>query len=106
MDGYVTEDNFSYYGDFNLNINYIFAQTETLEVHSLIGGTYFYGAVEDFGFVQKGNAQGLNIGSGIQYQFNEHLDGYIDGIFTFTNFDRPNVANRFLFTLGAIYLLD
>ena len=56
--------------------------------------------------VQKGNAQGVNIGSGIQFQFNEQLDGYIDGIFTFTNFDRPNVANRFLFTLGAIYLLE
>jgi hypothetical protein len=106
MDGYVTDNNFSYYGDFNLNINYIFAQTETLQLHALVGGTVFYGSTRNVDFVQKGRAQGVNIGAGVQYQAKPNLNGYIDSIFTFTDFGNPGLANRLLFTMGVIYFFE
>lgn len=104
LDGYVTDSEYTFYGDANLNINYIFAQTETIQLHALVGGTIFYGSTKNLDFVQKGSAQGINTGVGLQYKAKENVTGYIDTIFTFTDYGNPGLANRFLFTLGALYL--
>ena len=66
----------------------------------------FFGKISSAGIVPPTSsqlAQGINVGTGMQYEINDHLNGYLDGIFTFTDLGIVNIENRFLFTLGVIY---
>ena len=104
LDGYSTGSNQTYYGDFNLNANFIYADAGNVELHALLGGVVFFGSTNTLGFVESGTiASGINFGTGLQYELNDNLNGFLDGIFTFTDFGRPELANRFLFSLGVIY---
>ena len=106
LDGYSTGNNRDFYGDFNLNGNFIFTDAGSLELHALLGGTVFFGKISSAGLVPPTSSQlasGVNVGAGMQYELNDKLNGYLDGIFTFTDFGRQDLANRFLFTLGVIY---
>jgi len=105
LDGYSTNNNRDFYGDFNLNANFIFTDVESIELHALLGGSVFFGSISTLGFVPPTSqlAAGVNVGAGMQYEINDNLNGYLDGIFTFTDFGRPELANRFLFALGVIY---
>jgi hypothetical protein len=105
-DGYSTGNNRDFYGDFNLNGNYVFTDAGNIELHALLGWSIFFGKLSNAGIVPPSTsqlAQGINIGTGMQYELNDKLNGFLDGIFTFTDFARPELANRFLFTLGVIY---
>ena len=105
FDGFSTNNRRDFYGDFNLNGNFVYTDAGSLELHALLGGTLFVGSISTVGFVPPSNtlAAGINIGTGMQYELNDQLNGYLDGIFTFTDFGRADLANRFLFALGVIY---
>ena len=103
VDGYTTGQSRTFYGDFNLNGNFIYANSGNVELHAVLGGTVFFGSTSNLGFVQKGSALGINAGTGMQFGINNQLKGYLDAIFTFTDYGHENVANRFLFALGVIY---
>ncbi len=105
LDGYSTNNNRGFYGDFNLNVNFVFTDAGSIELHALLGGTVFFGSISTLGFVPPTSklATGVNVGAGMQYEINDHLNGYLDGIFTFTDFGRDDLKNRFLFALGVIY---
>lgn len=105
LDGYSTGNESDYYGDFNINANYIFTNTESVKLHALLGGAIFFGSISTIGYVPSSStlAVGVNVGTGMQYRISDNLAGYLDGIFTFTDYGQADVANRFLFTLGVIY---
>ena len=106
INGYSTNSNQNVYADANINGNYIFTETETVELHALLGYNVFFGKYSTTGIVPPSPgllAQGINIGAGMQYEFNSSLNGYFDGVFTFTDYGIVNLNNRFLFTLGVIY---
>ncbi len=42
FDGYSTGNKRSFYGDFNLNANYIYADAGNVELHALLGGVVFF----------------------------------------------------------------
>ena len=104
--GYSTNNNRDFYGDANLNANFIFTDVGAIELHALLGYNVFFGRLSSAGIVPPTSsqlAQGINIGTGMQYELNSKLNGFLDGIFTFTDFGRVDLKNRFLFTLGVIY---
>jgi hypothetical protein len=105
-DNYLTDNNLEYYGDLNLNINYIFTQTETIQLHVLAGGALFYGSTRGVDFVQKGRAQGFNTGLGMQVKVKENLSGFFDTVFTITDFGNAGKSNRFVFAMGVLHLFE
>ena len=106
LNGYATNNNRDFYGDANINGNFIFTETDNMELHALLGYNIFFGRISSAGLVPPSSselAQGFNVGSGMQYEFNNKLNGFLDVILTFTDFNQPNLDNRLLFALGVIY---